>query len=140
SFNPDIAALHPPELLEFFPECGKEGLTFLIALRMGHQYPEPLHALALLRSRRERPCGRAAEQRDELAPPRVDHGGFLPRLGWAARNTHPPADGPTQSVCRTINLPHRGRQVLGPDLNRSESAQGPATSSAIRWALAWFRL
>jgi hypothetical protein len=35
---------------------------------------EPPHALALLRSRRERLCGRAAEQRDELAA----HHGDLP--------------------------------------------------------------
>jgi hypothetical protein len=35
----------------------------------------------LLRARRERPRGRAAEQRNELAPPLVEHGAFFSR--WA---------------------------------------------------------
>src|SRR5262249_49734375 len=51
------------------PECGGKGLSFLVALDMHHQQPDPPHALALLRPRRERPRScRAAQQRDELAP------------------------------------------------------------------------
>jgi hypothetical protein len=57
----------------------------------------------LLRTHRERPShGRAAEQRDELSPSHVEHGGFLP-----------------QSVCLTLSLPQDGWQVLGADLNCS---------------------
>jgi hypothetical protein len=37
----------------------------------------------------------------------------------------PPMD-PVRSVYRTLSLPRSGRQVLGPDLNRSESAWGAA--------------
>ena len=33
-----------------------------------HQHADAPHPLALLRARRERPRGRAAEQSDELAP------------------------------------------------------------------------
>src|SRR6516164_5806908 len=33
-----------------------------------HEHSDPPHPLALVRARRERPRGRAAEQRDELAP------------------------------------------------------------------------
>src|SRR5262249_43177912 len=55
----------------------------------------------------EWPCRRrAAEERDERAPPHVEHRG------------RPPA---CRSVYRTLNLPHDGRQVLGADLNCSES-------------------
>jgi hypothetical protein len=44
------------------------GLSFPVALSIPHQHANAPHPLALLRARRERPrCGRAAEQRDELA-------------------------------------------------------------------------
>jgi len=44
----------------------------------------------LLRARRDRPCSRAAEQRDELAPSYVKHGNFLPRsdAGASRRDLH----------------------------------------------------
>jgi hypothetical protein len=35
---------------------------------MRHQHADAPHALGLLRARRERPRGRAPEQRDEVAP------------------------------------------------------------------------
>src|SRR5215471_5219821 len=61
-------------------------------------------------------CPRAASGQASTAPPRaainsrrlMPDMGFLPR--WCRRSVH-----------RTLNLPHKGRQVLGPDLNRSES-------------------
>src|SRR5258707_2482964 len=70
------------------------------------------HPLALLRTRRERPrhC-RAAEQRNELAAPHVEHRASSPP--WRCR-----------SVYLSLNLPQRGRQVLGDDLNCSESRRG----------------
>ena len=46
----------------------------------------------LLRARRERPCNRAAEKRDELAPPHVGHRAYS-RLGAARRST-------ARSTCR----------------------------------------
>src|SRR5262249_13995918 len=45
-------------------------LHFRIALGQAHQHADPPHTLGgLLRARHERPRRRAAEQRDELAPP-----------------------------------------------------------------------
>jgi hypothetical protein len=41
--------------------------------RERHQNPDPAHALALLCARCERPSRRAAEKRDELAPPHLTH-------------------------------------------------------------------
>src|SRR5215471_20228332 len=82
---------------------------------------EPYHRhRRLLRACRERPCScRAAEQGDELAALNAGHGDFLPLPVVSA----PPR--PTGirrcSVYRALNLPQNGRQVLGPDLNRSES-------------------
>src|SRR5262245_45287672 len=40
-----------------------------------------------------------------------------------------PPPGAAASVYRTLNLAQRGRQVLGPDLNRSESRRGAAGPS-----------
>ena len=68
--DPDVAALRPPELLESLPERRDAGLCFRVALGKRHQHADPPHPLGLLRARGERPRRRrAAEQRDELAPP-----------------------------------------------------------------------
>src|SRR5215831_14539393 len=75
------------------PQRAGIGVTGLV-----HRTSNPL-----LRPRRERPRRRAAEQRDELATPHVEHGEFLPDA------LSEPSTGP------------RGRQVLGADLNCSES-------------------
>src|SRR5262249_23311175 len=42
------------------------GLSFCV-IRDPHQHADASHTLGLLRARRERPCRRAAEKRDELA-------------------------------------------------------------------------
>ena len=47
------------------------GLTFRIVRGCEVQHADAPHTLALLRARRERPRRRAAEKRDELAPPHV---------------------------------------------------------------------
>ena len=65
----DVAALRPPQLLEFPTERRKAGLSFRVALGIPHQHADPPHALALLRARVERPDCRTAEKRDELASP-----------------------------------------------------------------------
>src|SRR5262249_24021833 len=70
SVDPDVAALRPPGLQQPLPECGGKGLSFLVALDMHHQQPDPPHALSQLRPRREGPrCRRAANERDKRAAP-----------------------------------------------------------------------
>src|SRR5213078_5382573 len=67
--NPDSAALHPSQLSQPLPECGRVSLPFRITFGGWHQHCDPPHA-ALLRMRGERPSsGGAAEKRDELAAP-----------------------------------------------------------------------
>src|SRR5262249_21174016 len=59
--------LRPPELLESPLERREIGLSFPVALSIPHQHADQPQPLRLLRPRHERPRGRAAEQRDELA-------------------------------------------------------------------------
>ena len=68
--DPDIAALRPPELLEFLPERRGNRPSFRRVLgKVAHQHPDASHALFLLRPRRERPTRpRAGEKGDELPP------------------------------------------------------------------------
>src|SRR5262245_13301812 len=68
SIDPQIAAVHPAQFLQLLDERSALRPSFRIALRPAHQYADPAHAVALLRPCRERPRGRGAEQRDELAP------------------------------------------------------------------------
>src|SRR5262249_9097741 len=65
--EPDVAVLHPPELLKSLPECGEERRSFQVVLGIAHQHTDAPHPLALLRARRERPRSRATEQCDEFA-------------------------------------------------------------------------
>ena len=58
-------------LIRCMLKCCYSGLSFPIVGH--HQQPDPPHSLRLLRTRRERPCRRAAQQRDEVAPP---HGAY----------------------------------------------------------------
>jgi hypothetical protein len=70
SVDPDVAALRPPELLEFLPERRDGRPCFRGVLgKVAHQHPDAPHALVLLRPRRERPRRRSATKKcDELAP------------------------------------------------------------------------
>src|SRR5262249_51858775 len=63
----DIASDGPSDRLQPLAQCHRTGLRFSI-IRNSHQHDNPPHPLALLRAHRERPCGRAAYERDELAP------------------------------------------------------------------------
>src|SRR6266446_7207016 len=65
----DVTPLTPAELSQSFRECTDAYWRFWIILTWGHEDADASHPLRLLRARRERPRGRAAEQRDELAPP-----------------------------------------------------------------------
>ena len=67
-FDPHVAAEGPAQLGQPLRERRDAFQSSLIALDRAHQHADPAHALALLRPRRERPRGSAAEERDELAP------------------------------------------------------------------------
>ena len=59
-----------PQLLQPLQERRYSGLPFRIVLGQVRKHADATHSLRLLRARRERPCRRrAAEQRDEVAPP-----------------------------------------------------------------------
>src|SRR5262249_40428948 len=68
-FDPEITVFPPPQLLEPIPECRNPNLPSRIALQKVHKHADSPNAPALLRACSERPRnGRAAQQRDELAP------------------------------------------------------------------------
>jgi hypothetical protein len=62
----DVATVCPTQLFQALLKRRHSGLSFPIVGHC-HQQPDPPHALALLRVRRERPRGRSADERDELA-------------------------------------------------------------------------
>src|SRR5262249_31110301 len=87
-FKPHIAAVNPIQLMQDFLEYRDTGLLICLACRT-HEHADPPHLLALLRTRRERPCRRcAAHERNDLAPPhsitssasnRIEFGTSMPR-------------------------------------------------------------
>src|SRR6516225_10431035 len=67
--NPEVAALGPTQLLQRLHQHRVAHLHIrIIRVGAGSEYTDTSHGLALLRPRRERPRGRAAEQSDKLAP------------------------------------------------------------------------
>src|SRR5262249_25884595 len=62
-------AVDPAQFLQPAQERRDAGSAFRIVRGGAHQHADASHPLRLLRARRERPRGRAAEQRDEIAPP-----------------------------------------------------------------------
>jgi hypothetical protein len=56
-------------LLQALQKRRMPGLSFRIIRAEVHEHADPAHRVRLLRARRERLRGRAAEQRDELAAP-----------------------------------------------------------------------
>jgi hypothetical protein len=89
--DPHVAAVDPTQLLQSLQERRDASLGYRMVLAERHEHANAPHPLRLLRPCRERPRCRAAEQRDELAPSRVEHG--LPlRSRSAARSAyHRPA-------------------------------------------------
>src|SRR5262249_45976081 len=61
----DVLTFHKARFVEPLPERGQEGPE--VVKRTETEEPDHRHP-RLLRARRERPRGRAAEQRDEIAP------------------------------------------------------------------------
>jgi hypothetical protein len=61
-------AVDPAQFLQPAQERRDAGSAFRIVRGGAHKHPDAPHPL-LLRARRERPCGRAAEKRDEPATP-----------------------------------------------------------------------
>jgi len=66
-----VKACPPPnQLLQFLPQRRDLSLCRRIGLGIPHEHAGAPHPFALLRAHSERPRGRrAAEERDELAPP-----------------------------------------------------------------------
>src|SRR6516225_9678212 len=92
----DIATFDPPEILQAPAERRHAELAFGVLLRQPrNQHADALHALALLRPRRQRPSGRrAAEKGDELAASHCPMPPVLPteriaHLGTADCCIHP---------------------------------------------------
>src|SRR5262249_12777026 len=64
-----VAAFYPSQLLKPLLQCFDPNLSFCI-VRDTHEHANAPHPPGLLRARCQRQCdSRAAEQRDELAPP-----------------------------------------------------------------------
>src|SRR5215472_13846230 len=66
---PHVTANAPTSLLETLQERPDAGLKFWIVRRRGQENANEAHALALLPPRCERPRGRRADKRYEVAPP-----------------------------------------------------------------------
>jgi hypothetical protein len=66
--DPHIAAIAPAKLLQGLLERGEAGLTLRIVCGPAHEYANASHPLRLLRSRRERPSCRTAEERNDITP------------------------------------------------------------------------
>ena len=72
--HPHVAAIGPTQVRKRLRERREATLLLGIAFVVRHEHADAPHAVALLRPRRERPGRRAAEKRDELAPPDAKHG------------------------------------------------------------------
>src|SRR5262245_7075143 len=96
--DPHIAAVGPAQLLQPLQKRRDAGLSFRIVRSQVHEYPDAAHPLRLLRPCRKRPRRRrAAEQRDELAPP--DHSITSSASNCSALGTSRPS---ALAVCRLI--------------------------------------
>src|SRR5262252_9066418 len=67
-FDPNVAAFCPSQCLQSLDERGTIPEPFGITCNFRPQYGNQRQTCRLLRARRERPRGCAAEQRDERAP------------------------------------------------------------------------
>jgi hypothetical protein len=89
--DPKIAFRCPSKLAQGEFKCRNAGQRFRIGGGNDIDHADAAHAVGLLRPRRERPRRRAAEQRDEIAPPHVGHEpASRPRLTTAQPATKRP--------------------------------------------------
>jgi hypothetical protein len=84
-FDCDVLALDQAAVLEALTKCAEQ-------MRVGGgrcavEEADDRHR-RLLRARPERPRGRAAEQRHELAPPHVEHGASFPSVASLVAGRH----------------------------------------------------
>jgi hypothetical protein len=63
-----VTTFRPTKLLKSLTKSREALLHLGIILGEANQHGDAPHPLRLLRTRRERPCRRAAEERDERAP------------------------------------------------------------------------
>src|SRR6516162_4027501 len=70
--NPHVAAISPTQARKRLSERREARLPHGIVFVIRHEHADTPYAVALLRPRRERPRRRAAEERDELAPPKAN--------------------------------------------------------------------
>ena len=82
--DPHVAAVGPAQLLQSLQERCNTGLALRVVRCLAHKYANAPHPLGLLRPRRERPRRRrAAEKRDELAPPHsITSSARASNVGW----------------------------------------------------------
>src|SRR5262245_31959644 len=79
-----IAAVGPAQFRQPLDESGELSPPPRIALVRTQEHADAPHPLGLLRPRRERPRGgRAADERDELTPPHVEHGSLTLRVAYS---------------------------------------------------------
>src|SRR6476619_265537 len=100
----EISPLDPAELLEALLEHGQARLSVRVVCGHTHQYSNAPHRVGLLRAHHKRPCGGAAEQRDDLA---ALHDGHRLSSHTDAR-LYQSATAVAQSVCRISSLPMEG--------------------------------
>jgi CRISPR-associated endonuclease/helicase Cas3 len=72
--HPHVAAIGPSQVCKRLRERRDVGLRHGIVFVEPGEHADAPHAPALLRARRERPCRRAANKRDELPSPDAAHG------------------------------------------------------------------
>jgi len=66
--HPHVLAIGPTQVRKSLGERRVAKLPLRIVFVVRHEHTDAPHTVALLRARRERPCRRAAEERDEVAP------------------------------------------------------------------------
>jgi hypothetical protein len=70
--DPRVGANGPTQVRKRLSERGEARLPQRIAFDARDEHADAPHAVALLGARHKRPCRRAAEERDEFAPPHLD--------------------------------------------------------------------
>src|SRR5262249_4968155 len=84
SIDADIVTLRPSEPLEFLSKFRGACLGFRIVLGEAHQHRDVPHTLALLRTERQRPRRRRANERDEIAALHVRMAPAWQEIIWRA--------------------------------------------------------